>query len=52
MNILHLSDCLKSVEELRVMIGKVGVWVEGDIYYGDFPNGKRNGLGLEILSSG
>jgi hypothetical protein len=27
-------------------INKVGIWAEGDIYYGELYQGKRSGLGL------
>lgn len=34
------------------MISKIGVWVEGDLYYGDFQSGRRNGFALEIFANG
>lgn len=52
MNSLELKQCMRPIEELKNSIGKIGVWVEGDLYFGDFLNGRRNGLALEIFSNG
>ncbi len=46
MRTLNLENCLRPVEDIAKDMKKIGVWVEGDLYYGDFLSGRRNGLGL------
>lgn len=46
MKVLSLDKCLRSIEDIIKDLNKIGVWVEGDLYYGDFIGGRRNGLGL------
>lgn len=42
---------MRPVEDIVKDMGKIGVWVEGDLYYGDFVHGRRDGLGLEIFAN-
>lgn len=51
MKLLSLDKCLRPTEDIAKDLNKIGVWVEGDLYYGDFVNGRRNGLGLELFAN-
>jgi len=32
-------------------INHPGVWINGNVYFGEFKNGRRNGLALEIFQN-
>jgi hypothetical protein len=43
---LQLSECLEDPSFLARRLGYQGVWVNGNVYYGEFKNGRRNGMAL------
>lgn len=49
---LEIDECLRPLEELKMMVGGPGVYIDGDLYFGRFVNGRRHGLGLEEFQNG
>jgi hypothetical protein len=43
---IQLAACLRPLEEIAKSIGCEGVRISGNLYFGGWSGGRRNGIGL------